>query len=120
MVTSPEYLIWILGRGFSISCGLNWVVPNEWRHFKRDKMIQLITQSLETEQMRIENSSEIASAHNFINFLGENTKKNYSHFFITTNWDTILDRVIDNNIGFTTKEEWNNSGQRKPSWLANT
>lgn len=112
-------VIWIIGRGASIACGLDWVVPNDLKKEDRQAQINFITLELQKEQKAIE-SSDATPVLELISFLAQKTNKEYEHFFLTTNWDTILDNAIDKTIDFTSSAEWNSSGKSKPSWLANS
>lgn len=100
-------ITWIFGRGASVACNLRWVVPEAWKTLDREKQISLIK-----EQLKIEMASEQISTlpyKSLLSILSNKTKENWCHLFITTNWDYLLQREI-NNLKL----------QVLPKWLCNS
>lgn len=98
-------LVWIFGRGASAACGLNWTVPKDWEKLDRFTQIAKIKDAIRQE-MKV---SKATPYKNLLNKLSASTKHNWHHRFITTNWDYLLEREIENlNLKVA------------PSWLRNT
>jgi len=102
-----QCLTWFFGRGVSIACNFKWVVPYEWKCYKRDEQILMIK-----KQLKIAMDSEGVNTlpyKNLLSILSTKTKPDWCHQFITTNWDYLLEREI-NNLNL----------QVLPKWLCNS
>jgi hypothetical protein len=99
--------VWIFGRGASIDCGLNWVVPCGLRFLPRDWQIQWIKSAI--RRAKKSTTVDKQSYKNLLKLLEARTPTDSSHFFVTTNWDYLLDTEISNL-----------SLQVKPKWLNNS
>jgi hypothetical protein len=85
-------LIWLFGRGASIACGLAWTVPAAWASLPRGGRISRIRQTL-----RVEMDSPIVDTSPYsrmLDVLGRRTATGWRHRFVTTNWDTLLEREV--------------------------
>ena len=89
---------WIFGRGASIANGLRWTVPSEWYanlsagRISREQVIDRIKQALNQEMNK-------AAVHGkayrrLIAELSLRTSDSWYHRFVTTNWDTLLEREL--------------------------
>jgi hypothetical protein len=95
-------LVWLFGRGASSACGLTWTVPGQWRNLDRDRQIEMIKLAISRE-MDAPNIDTMPYK-NLINQLSE-TKSNWHHRFVTTNWDYLLQREIDK-MGWSVATHW--------------
>lgn len=95
---------WIFGRGATISCGLNWFEDPgpKTRSLDRDIRIKNIRANILQEEKRIKIGR--TSYSKLLSILKTSTNPLWKHLFITTNWDSILDKEIENMIR---KEEGN-------------
>jgi hypothetical protein len=96
-------LVWLLGRGASISCNLTWTVPEEWLTEDRAILESKIKMALLTEI-----ASPSINARPYRRLLGELARRSspgWQHRFLTTNWDTLLQREIEA-LGLTRAPEW--------------
>ena len=102
-----QSLVWIFGRGASVECGLDWVVPDEWKSSKeREEQIGLIK-----SELRVQMESPAISTKVYEDFLSvlSHTSSQWHNYLVTTNWDFLLQKAINNlNLSF------------KPDYLANT
>jgi hypothetical protein len=98
---------WLIGRGASIACNLSWVVPDEWNILERQVKVAKIKQAIMSEM----NSPKVNTKpyKEFLGLLKNNTADGWQHLFITTNWDYLLQREIQN-LGL----------MELPKWLANS
>jgi hypothetical protein len=98
---------WFFGRGLSIECNLSWTVPKTWTYpypcISRDFKISMIKFALEKEMNK--SSVDCQIINDFLDTLSSNTKDNFNHRFITTNWDYLLQSEILNR-GFKIKPSW--------------
>jgi len=89
---------WVLGRGASIANGLNWAVPHDFYDklicgaVSREQVIDWIKRTLCSEM-------DEPTVHNdvycrFIAELANRTASGWYHRFLTTNWDTLLEREM--------------------------
>ena len=98
---------WLFGRGLSISCNLDWSVPTEWKYLAREEKINQIKVTLQKEMDKP--SIDCAVIKFLLKILSEQTKNNWKHRFITTNWDYLLQReILSLKLSVV------------PSWLENT
>lgn len=96
-------ITWIFGRGASLSCGLNW---NENAEVLDDRIerIKKIDANLSREMQNVPIGNNPYSQ--LLSLLQNKTKPNQKHFFITTNWDYLLQREINNIITDKTCPPW--------------
>lgn len=87
---------WLFGRGLSIACGLSWDVPAEWWPLERGEKIDRISRALLVEMDAPHVSVVVIRA--FLNFLAQRTKSGWRQWFVTTNWDFLLQREILNTL----------------------
>ncbi|WP_189415548.1 hypothetical protein [Cellvibrio zantedeschiae] len=99
-------LVWIFGRGLSISCGLRWTVPASLNAKPRDIVIEEIKKQLTIEMDKDVNTEKIQF---FLSELKERTTPCWKNLFATTNWDYLLQReVLKLNL------------DALPNWLSNS
>lgn len=86
-------LIWLFGRGASIACGFSWTVPAEWAALPREERIAAIREALHTEV----NAATIDTTPyaQLLTVLALRTASEWRHRFLTTNWDSVLQREIN-------------------------
>ena len=85
-------VVWFLGRGASIACGLDWTEPKEWQTLNRDIRIKQIQETLDLEMQKIPQGR--GPDYDLLSILSRYTEANWKHLFITTNWDYLLEREI--------------------------
>lgn len=98
---------WLFGRGASIACNLTWSVPSEWADRPREEKVRLTKAAIRAEMDSSTIDTTIYSK--FLSLLAQRTVARWRHRFITTNWDYLLQRVIES---LELRE--------LPSWLANS
>lgn len=103
MTTPTQCIVWLFGRGLSISCNLSWTVPLEWITFPREVQIQRIKETLRSE-MNSENI-DCSTIINLLCILKQHTAPDWRNLFLTTNWDNLLQREICS-LGLTTLPPW--------------
>jgi len=96
-------IYWLIGRGASISCNLRWEVPPELRKLERTEQIKEIKSALKTEMDSAKVTTE--PYRQFLYLLGNHTVEGWRHSFVTTNWDYLLQKEI-NNLGLTILPSW--------------
>lgn len=87
---------WLFGRGPSANCGLNWVVPEEWRRLAREERVSRIITTLRSEMDA--SCVNTLSIRRFLHYLRERTGDD-RHLLLTTNWDFLLQRELDLALG---------------------
>ena len=90
---------WLFGRGASIANGLSWVVPQDWKddlsagRVTRETHIDMITKTLRHEMTR---SSRLAIPYRrLLDIMASSTVDQGHHRLITTNWDYLLQRELN-------------------------
>lgn len=86
-------LVWLMGRGLSIGCGLSWAVPAEWASLPRETRVARIKETLIEEMTKP--SVDTSDIRMLLLDLAHRTMNGWRHKFVTTNWDTLLQREID-------------------------
>lgn len=86
-------LVWMFGRGASISCGLRWSVPQEWIDDSREEQIRKIKTKLGHEMHQPHVNTEPYRI--LLSVLSDRTNPGWKHLFVTTNWDTLLEKEIE-------------------------
>ncbi|HZM36915.1 MAG TPA: hypothetical protein VFC18_20830 [Burkholderiales bacterium] len=92
-----RHLVWLAGRGVSMSCGLDWDVPpalEAARHageISRAALGERIASALERAQ------DDAAIDCRPIDAMLERIRgpSGWRHAFVTTNWDALLDRALE-------------------------
>lgn len=107
MNTTGGTVVWMLGRGVSIGCGLTWDVPSSWKSLPRDEQIECIKIALAEEMLSPQ--IDTSSIQNLLSYLENHTATDWRHLFVTTNWDYLFQREVLS-LGLTVQ----------PSWLANS
>ena len=103
---------WLFGRGASIANGLCWSVPKEWYYaienstLDRGEIVDRIIKAIREEMANP--IVDCTPYKEFISLLSLNANENHCHNLLTTNWDFLLQRELDNWIkgnqpGFTPK-----------------
>jgi len=95
-------LVWFFGRGASAACGLTWTVPEQWQSLDRDRQVEMIQSAIRREM----NAPHINTwpYKRLIAHLKSSTDQ-WHHRFITTNWDYLLQREIDE-MDFSVAHHW--------------
>ena len=98
-----DCLYWLIGRGCSIACELNWVVTEEIKLLSREEQIKSIKHEISSEM----NAEHIDTEpyRELLSILSQQTDPDWRHMFITTNWDYLLQREISN-LGLVEKPKW--------------
>jgi len=98
-----DCLYWLIGRGGSIACNLNWVVTEEIKQLSREEQIIRIKSEVSNEM----NASHInvSPYKELLSILSKKTDPDWRHMFITTNWDYLLQREISN-LALVEKPRW--------------
>lgn len=86
-------LIWLFGRGCSIACGLPWTVPAAWAGGPRQELIAAIRGTLRDEMNAPAVDTKPYSQ--LLTVLVQGNSPNSHHRFVTTNWDSLLQREVD-------------------------
>jgi hypothetical protein len=91
---------WLFGRGASIANGLKWEVPQDWKEdliaerITREAHVRMITGRLRQEMMRI---TEYPTPYTrLLDTMASSTLDGGHHRLITTNWDYLLQRDLNN------------------------
>jgi len=102
-------LVWLFGRGASVACGLHWTVPEEHLPLERTERVRLIREQLlaELDDPKVNTSPY----RRLLAELAERTCPGEHHLFLTTNWDTSLEREINSLLP---------EGGYTRAWLPNT
>lgn len=88
-----ETVVWLMGRGISIGCGLDWAVPAEWRNLSRETQIKHIKHDLLSELLKP--GLDTSGIQTLLLTLRDQTNDNWQHSFVTTNWDTLIEIELD-------------------------
>lgn len=100
---SSQVVTWIFGRGCSVACGLTWTVPCWYNCLIRQWRVTLIKRSLRKHMVKIPFGK--GAYRQLLDLLKEKICDNFCHKFVTTNWDYLLQREI-NNLQLTVKPRW--------------
>lgn len=96
-------LIWMFGRGASLACSLRWAVPEGWLGQDRTILQAQIKTALLAEMERPEVDTQ--PYRRLLAELERRTTPGWQHRFLTTNWDTLLQREVDA-LGLARAPEW--------------
>lgn len=96
-------LIWLLGRGASVACGLDWIVPQTWLVANRTDLEARVKSALRVEMDRP--TINRRPYRLLLRDLARRTVRGWQHRFLTTNWDTLLQWEITA-LGFGQGSEW--------------
>jgi hypothetical protein len=96
-------VVWLFGRGVSASCGLAWDVPERlYQAFRsgeigREELTRRIREQLSRAQAEALRAGrlELAPLEALLERLQGANRPGWKHAFVTTNWDTLLERVLD-------------------------
>ena len=89
-----EDVTWLLGRGISFDCGLIWNEPKEWGSLPRECRIAKVKDALAREMVSPQVDTSVL--RKFLRILdARHNARGYRHHFVTSNWDTLLDREMD-------------------------
>lgn len=94
---------WLFGRGCSVACNLRWAVRDDLKALPREAQITRITEILRTKMESVEVSGE--PYRTLLAKLASDTLDGWHHFFLTTNWDYLLQREIQK-LGLTVAPRW--------------
>ena len=94
----PRKIIWLAGRGVSISCGLDWDVPREL--YEQAKAGEIDRETLrgriceELHRVQAAAGLDTRPLDELLATLRNQGNRDWKHAFVTTNWDTVLDEVL--------------------------
>jgi len=83
-------VVWMIGRGASIACGLDWHLSESEIKLNRESQVSIIKEKLPLAMQRV--NSEPYS--NLVRILEKRTTSKYFHRFVTTNWDYLLQNEL--------------------------
>lgn len=95
----PQDCTWVFGRGASIANGLSWVVPQVWKddliskRVTRDAHVHMIAETLREEIARVPRGA--TPYRRLLDFMSTKTVAKGHHTLITTNWDDLLQRDVN-------------------------
>jgi hypothetical protein len=97
-----QTVAWLAGRGVAQSCGLDWEVPEvlyEALHagkLRRTEFEARIREALAAAQAvgLTDGSIDPMPLERLLDCLDRRTSHGWRHVFLTTNWNTLLDRVL--------------------------
>jgi len=101
-------VLWLFGRGLSLSCGLDWDDLLHCPELSRVEKIQCIKEELNAAMDAP--GVNRAPIRDFLQFLSKRTRDRWRHRFLTTNWDFLLQQEIDQFVP---------DGVPVPRWLGN-
>jgi len=95
----PRSVVWLAGRGVSLNCGLEWDVPAElYEAFKRGELPrEALARRISEELARAQESAPIDTwplDSLLLALRKHGNQREWKHLFVTTNWDTVLDEVL--------------------------
>ena len=95
-------IVWLFGRGASAACGLTWTVPKEWASLARDRQVEKIKLTLKQEM-----DAPYINTKPYKDLLVQlkRSKSPWHHRFVTTNWDYLLEREIEE-LGLSITPHW--------------
>jgi len=96
-------VVWMLGRGASIACNLVWDVPRHWLDCDHDALEGKIKAALQVEMAQP--TVNTLPYKRLLAELAKRTPPGWQHRFLTTNWDTLLQREMDA-LRLTTAPDW--------------
>ena len=91
---------WLFGRGASIANGLPWVVPSAWKddltsgRVARDAHVQMIIDAIRDEMHKL--PAEGTPYCRLLDMMATRTVDQGHHRLMTTNWDSLLQRDLNN------------------------
>ncbi|MFT6349395.1 MAG: hypothetical protein ACJAYB_002416 [Psychromonas sp.] len=83
-------VVWLIGRGASIACGLHWNLSESEGKLNRESQISIIKEKL-PQAMKKVNSEPYSK---LVRILEKRTTSKYFHRFVTTNWDCLLQNEL--------------------------
>jgi hypothetical protein len=107
MISSSQTAVWLFGRGCSVACGLKWKVPGWYKFFPRQWQIACIKRTILRDMSII--SLGTGPYKELLDLLASRTCIDWNHRFVTTNWDYLLQKEV-NNLQL----------KIAPKWLPNT
>src|ERR1700733_9810099 len=90
---TPRVTTWLIGRGPSIEAGLTWVVPKDWLRLERNRQVELTRPALMAAAA--EPAVRMESHRRFLQVLAGQTPQGCVHNLITSNWDSLLERALN-------------------------
>lgn len=89
------HLVWLVGRGVSMSCGLCWDVPPELEAaYKRGDIDRAALASRICDELERAERDPGVDLRPLRTLAARLEKANGKHSFVTTNWDGLLDRAL--------------------------
>lgn len=103
MSNSPHTAVWLLGRGCSIACGLRWTPSNWYSLLPRRLRVERIKRVIRREMANPAVDTSLYGT--LLKLLASMTVVDWHHRFITTNWDSLLEREIQA-LELSVKPKW--------------
>lgn len=94
MISSSQTAAWLFGRGCSVACGLKWTVPGWYKVFPRQWQITCIKKKILREMSKI--TPGTGPYKELLDLLATRTCIDWHHRFVTTNWDYLLQKEVNN------------------------
>lgn len=94
MRSSSQTAAWLFGRGCSVACGLKWTVPGWYKFFPRQWQITCIKKKILREMSKI--TPGTGPYKELLDLLATRTCIDWHHRFVTTNWDYLLQKEVNN------------------------
>jgi hypothetical protein len=85
-------LTWLMGRGISIACDLDWKVPNTWCTWDREVQVAMVKAAVRDAMDAP--GVDTTCLRTFLKQLASRTAPTWNHRFVTTNWDWLLQREL--------------------------
>lgn len=84
--------VWFFGRGASVASGLSYTVPTAYNKLSRDEQERRIKKDVQIEMAKIPCGQ--GAYRNLLGLLEKRAPLNHRQFFVTTNWDYLLQHEI--------------------------
>lgn len=92
MGSPRKIVVWLFGRGCSVSCGLPWKVKWWYQAMPRACRVKLIKKAIRKEITRV--PVGVGPYKVMLDLFLTHTDPRYCHALLTTNWDFLLQREI--------------------------
>ncbi len=91
-MASAREVCWIFGRGASLDCGLDWVVPSTGSELERDDQIQRTKRG--PSKACCSDSVSMRPYVRLLRSLARRSTTGVRHRLLTTNWDRLLEAAM--------------------------
>lgn len=105
MANNHKRVHWLIGRGASIDCKLEW--DEAWRYCALPRWRRIAHLQQKIRQQMLLPTIDTTSYKNLLNNLSARMPKGVDHIFATTNWDYLLQQEVDLSMsGFSVQPPW--------------